>query len=158
MQEFKHQMDRKLGWELEVTVLCQGGTGLEYVRQNINMATGFDMLVVMTGGNDVANGKDETFLEYQYGEIAMRAHYIGVQEVVFTSIWPRKDRGFNDYIKELNSSKLKKYAVEYGAIFWLWDKRQPFFTEDGVHLSRRGYQRAVEYLTSAILWTKNNRF
>lgn len=162
MQEFKADLDRKMAPEVEVTMLCRGGTGLQYIKDNIEQARGFDMLLVMTGGNDVANGKPFSFFQKKYSEITAEARHRGVRAIVFSSIWPRKDTNFNNCIRQLNdrsphnANSLDAVARNNGAVFWDWDRRQPLQTFDGVHLKRRGYQRSIVYLVAAIVWAKNH--
>ena len=42
--------------EVSVSFLHRGGAELQFVLQNMDQAIGFDIVIVMAGGNDLANG------------------------------------------------------------------------------------------------------
>ena len=55
-------------------------------------------------------------------------------------------------IKELEEIKCKKLYDNPQITYWRWDRRQPWRTVDRVHLTYRGYSKAIKYLMAKILW------
>lgn len=158
MIEFRGALDRKMGNGGEVSFLYRGGVGLQFVMDSMHEAAGYDMLVVMAGGNDLASGAPEAYFDYCYDRILLEARRLRIKATVFTSLWPRQNAVYNTKLKQINKNMLDKYKGHLDAVFWQWDKRQPMRTYDRVHLERRGYERAIGYLVAAIVWTKNHKF
>lgn len=137
---------------IELEFIHRGGSGTNFVLQNTHRARGFDIVIVMAGGNDIANGASMDFIKSQFRLIAKNLLNTGVKSVIFTSIWPRKDTAFNRKIRILNNNIKLEYEGNPRVTGWNWDRRQSFKTYDTVHLEKRGYKKGFKYLVSAILW------
>lgn len=150
-EHHNHIRERMAGIEIEFRGV--GGTGTSFVLQNAHLACGFNIVIIMTGGNDLANGKSIAHILGEYQRIAdSYLEWRDVEAVLFTSIWPRQNRIFNRKAREILQEMDRRYYRHPFITAWAWDRRQPFKTYDGVHLQGRGYQRAATYLVPAILW------
>lgn len=157
MIEFKESLDRKLGAGGEATFLCRGGVGLQFVIDRMSEAGGYDIVVVMAGGNDLASGAPDSFFTRCYDRIRSEAQRLRVKITIFTSIWPRQCTAYNNRLRPLMENMMARYTNLPDVVFWQWDRRQSLKTYDGVHLHKRGYQKAVTYLLAPIVWAQNNK-
>ena len=128
---------------------------LPFASEQAQMASNChcDIVVVMLGGNDIDNRVPIPFIIdaiQEAGEALCENE--NVRRVIFTSLWPRRDASFNRKIKDLDE-KLDRY-FEHGSkiAVWKWDRRQPTYTYDGVHLADNGYRRAANFLMAPIKW------
>ena len=142
--------------QMEIEFFAKGGAKLHHVLQKLHEARGFDIMVLMVGGNDLSSGAGRHHFERYYSLIADRARSLGVQNIIITSIWPRADREFNDIAYLHNDYMMQKYLHHPFITFWTWDRRQPFGTFDGVHLYERHYEKAITYLLAPINWVVNH--
>ena len=153
MGEFKHILDRKLGGEATATLIHRGGSGLRFVRDNLVIARDADLLVVMSGGNDLDRGVSEQDLIHIYEDIVIRSRAVGVKTVAFLSHWTRRYM-CRDLIKDLNNNLFDYFEGRKDATFWRWDKRLRETTlADGVHLKPNAYRRANFYVVAPIVWS-----
>jgi lysophospholipase L1-like esterase len=158
MEEFRTELTRKLAYRgASVRLMFKGGAHLNFIEDNLEQLRGFDVVVVMAGGNDLSSGASEGYFEALYSRIYRGALRVGVRAVVFTSIWPRQDSRFNSKARSISRRMERKYEDHPYVVFWQWDRRQTFRTYDGVHLPVNGYRRAILYLTSPIMWTITHR-
>lgn len=151
LAEFRHLTQARLE-TVNLTYIGIGGTGLQYVINNAELAHGYDIVILMTGGNDLDNGASETQLITDYSFAASLLMAEGVQQILITAIWPRQNAQFNSAARDLAEKLEARYYGHPIITFWLSERRQSFFTIDGVHLSSEGYQSASRYLASAIIW------
>ena len=138
--------------QMEVEFFAKGGAKLHHVLQKLHEARGFDIMVLMVGGNDLSSGAGKHHFERYYDLIAERARRLGIKSVIITSIWPRANREFNRFAYLHNNYMMEKYMNDPFVTFWIWDSRQPFGTFDGVHLYEKYYEKAITYLLAPIMW------
>lgn len=138
-----------------VEIEARSGANLAYAwRFAHGPYIGADVVIIMLGGNDLSNGASTTSLVSEAGRLAeafLQTH--AVQRVIFPSIWPRASAQFNRranlYFRSLSTTlESRNRAISC----WRWDLRQPWETVDGVHLTPRGYRKAVVYLCAIIVW------
>lgn len=142
---------------IETNFMGAGGSGSEFVLSNAWRADGYRVVIVMTGGNDLANGHSLPHIIRQYQLIAdSLLSRRGVEAVIFPSIWPRRDNRFNGGATQLADCIQHLFRNNSRVALWRWDRRQPFRTYDGVHLTQNGYRRAMRYLVPIILWAVYN--
>lgn len=156
--QFHQLVDEKLQG-VPVDWVHQGGSGLDFPRRKLRDISGYKIVVVMTGGNDLANGSsvEEVVANYQrLAEDLLRGS--SVQAVVITSIWPRHDRVFNARARAVATRLSSLFYGNPQVNFWSWDRRQPWRTRDGTHLTPRGYRKAASYLVAAVVWTIHHLF
>ena len=120
--------------------------------RNMDKTYGYDVVVIMAGGNDLDAGAKWPYFNTTYNQIAEEAQYYGVKKVVITSIWPRWDKRFNSRARQLEEQTEERFKQHSRVTYWSWDKRQSYVTYDGVHLRRKGYEKAITYLLAPILW------
>jgi hypothetical protein len=134
--------------------LYRGGASIAFAEENVHRAASHRVIVVMLGGNDIDNGMSPLQLADRAGLLAHELLRQGsdVDAVVITSLWPRQDRHFNARAREYAGIMERRFFGDPQITFWLWDRRQPWRTVDGVHLLRHGYQVAVTYLVAAVVW------
>lgn len=156
--EFKDIFDWKLrDGSIELNFLYKGGAHLHDVEEKFDDLPVADLLVLMVGGNDVADGATDSYVEASYERVLRRALDRGFKAVTMTSLWPRFNGRYNEKIFRLNSTLFEKYDKCSNARYWLWDERQPFkTTEDRVHLEKKGYRKAAFYLIGAIVCSINH--
>lgn len=143
---------------VELRWLYQGGAGVAWAEVNRSAVRGCHVVVLMVGGNDLANG-------LSIGQLADRVHQLavdmvsshGVGCVVVTSLWPRRLARYNRQAGDYASLMEQRLSPNGPVIFWRWDRRQPWSTCDGVHLTGHGYWRAATYLVAAVVWALSNR-
>ena len=112
------------------------------------------VVVLMVGGNDLANGTSPDSILRRWHELAKRWLGLrGVRTVVLPMVWPRGGGLFNRRARSLSERLQARYQGRRDIVYWEWDRRQPWKTVDGVHLSRRGYRRALRYLVAVVVWT-----
>ena len=138
--------------EVSVSFSHRGGAGLNFVINNLEQARGFDILVIMAGGNDLTRGAKIPYFQQTYDTIEETARELGVQQVIITSFWPRRAPSYNQMAREHHEYFEDHFIVNGLMTFWSWDRRQSFRTFDGVHLEQKGYQKAIKYLIAPILW------
>ena len=137
---------------MSVTFVHKGGAQLHFVHCNLEQARGYDILIVMAGGNDLASGAKLDYYRRYYDIIETEAREMGVQQVIITSFWPRQDSAYNTMVRQHHEYWTAHYDHHNLMTFWTWDRRQCFRTYDGIHLEQRGYQKAIRYLIAPILW------
>ena len=139
--------------EVSVSFSHRGGAGLNFILNNIEQARGFDILIIMAGGNDLTRGAKIPYFKQTYDTIEEMARELGVKQVIITSFWPRRAPAYNHMAREHHEYFEDHFRTNRLMTFWNWDRRQAFRTYDGVHLEQRGYQKAVRYLIAPILWS-----
>lgn len=137
---------------VELRFIGKGGSGLQYIIDNSDLAHGYDIVILMTGGNDLHNGASLTQMitDYSYATALLMAE--GVQQIVITALWPRKDAAYNSAARLLAERMEARYFGHPVITHWLVDRRQSFYTYDGVHLVTDGYRHATQFLSAAIIW------
>ena len=152
MRAFRRHLDGHLRL-VSVEWLFRGGATVAFAEDNTQQARGHKIVVLMIGGNDLDNGMSPHQLADRVGYLAFRyircAH---VDAVAVTSIWPRRDRTFNARAREYAEIMESRFHGDPQVTFWLWDRRQPMRSEDGVHFTRHGYEVAMTYLMAIIVW------
>lgn len=144
---------------VSVTFECGGGTGIHFAEAQLWECRGYDIVMFITGGNNIDDGMSPLQLADRLHHLANDMLSIGPgspQCVVITSLWPRADRRYNTRAREFAEIMEARLFVDPQVTFWLWDRRMPFRTYDGVHLYRYGYRRASIYLAAAIVWVINH--
>jgi len=138
---------------VRVDFLDKRGGGVSFVERQIHAAAHYDIVILMVGGNDIDNGMSPTQLADRIGYAA--SHMVsdhGAGSVMVSSLWPRRNSAFNRRALEFADIMERRHYFDGRVAFWLWDRRQPWHTYDGVHLDRHGYQVAMRYLQAQIVW------
>ena len=157
MSVFSHLLEEKLHrGQMRVDFMFRGGAKLDWVLHNIDEAEGYDILVVMAGGNDLSSGATKHYFDRHYQWLEEQAWRLRLKSVIITSIWPRGDRQYNRMALAHNTYMVHKYFPNPFVTFWEWDLRQPFRTVDGVHLEQKGYKKSMTYLLAPINWVVNH--
>ena len=144
LMEFRYIIDHKLKWT-NVQFIHRGGAQLNFVEENLYRAYGCDILIVMAGGNELEHAS-LGYYETVYERIVQNARENGIQAIVFPSLWPRAQSNYNRKALQVAERMDEKYWLHPYVISWMWDKRQPMRTIDGVHLHPSGYKKAMRYL------------
>lgn len=145
-------LDRHLN-AVQFEWLFRGGSGVEFVENNSHRAAGHRVVVLMAGGNSLSDGMSPRQLADRMDEAAHRyLDHRDVDCVIITSLWPRVSRRFNAWARQYAAIMERRFMYDPQVTFWLWDRRQPWRTSDGVHLTSRGYRRAITYLVAAVVW------
>lgn len=136
MTEYRDILDDKLAYlNTTISYLFRGGAHLNFVEDHSAQARGFDILIVMVGGNDLASGASSTYFRACYHRIVVSALNLGVKSVIFPSIWPRQSVEFNRRARQHSVWMNEQYDQHPLVIFWQWDRRKPSQTYDSVHLN-----------------------
>ena len=142
--------------DVRIDLLYRGGTGIQFGMNNVTEARAYDIVVIMLGGNDIANGASIHNITRRLEDLA-NALIRSVRHVIITSIWPRQNRSFNSTAQQITEYLLQRYRNHRDITFWTQDRRLSMALIDGTHLRPRAYQRAAMYILSPILWTIRNR-
>jgi lysophospholipase L1-like esterase len=137
---------------IEITWVCRGGTGLEFVEKTIPQTRNFHLVVILSGGNDMANGVPPPVVADKLMYLSNRILQEGVRNVCIGSIWPRSNRPFNKMCARLGDDLYRSLYQDPSITFWQWDRRLAYKNYDGVHLYHSGYRNAAHHLASMILW------
>ena len=132
--------------------LHRGGAGITFAETNTHRARGHLLVVLMLGGNDIANGMSPEELSERIRRVVDRLLQEGPHCVIVPSIWPRQDGSFNNQIRKYADIMESRHHSNPVLTFWRWDNRQSWRTYDGVHLQQRGYERAIRTLVAMIVW------
>ena len=135
-----------------IDFVARPGGSMAFAYQQIQLASRYDIVIVMLGGNDLANGASVPALVDQAHRVAGALLSVGVRRVVFPSIWPRWNGAFNAKAWQYSMQIERRYQGCYDITGWIWDRRQPWLTYDGVHLEQAGYKKASRYLLSIVIW------
>ena len=158
INEFMPLIDSKLrqGY-VTVDLEFRGGSGLSFAEERLRRARGYDIVIIMVGGNDLDRGATHVCFEHAYAVFERLARQAGIRSVIITSLLPRQDPWFNTRARQHFRECWDRYYGRRDSIitFWQWDLRQPFRTIDGVHLERPAYRKAVKSLLAPILWVVN---
>lgn len=149
-------MEEKLG-QVRLDWECRGGAVIDTIYDRRALARGYDIVLLMVGGNDLANGADVRTVCHGLSDLADRILAQGVGTVVITALWPRRNRRYNHRARLITERLGRRYEGDRQVVFWRTDKRLPRRLVDGVHLYPGGYFKAARYLLSAILWTIRHR-
>ena len=155
IREYQHLITAKLRQgRVSIDWRFRGGAYLDFAEREVERAYGYDIIVMMVGGNDLDRGTPRASIEASYARMENLARIRGVKRLIVTSIWPRRDANFNAVARTHARvcSSLYQNLRRNLITFWEWDERQPFRTYDGVHLEHHGYEKAVKYLLAPILW------
>jgi lysophospholipase L1-like esterase len=156
MQPHSHALERLQS--ITVDWAFRGGATTKFAEEQVDKADGHQVVVIMLGGNDLANGMPvDTLVERLHALAYSYLRKPQVKCVVLPSVWPRGDEAFNRKAATLSEQLEIKYRGHPSITYWQWDKRQSWRNSDGVHLLDNGYRRAVRYLSSAILWAIHHR-
>ena len=155
LQEVSHLLHNHLQ-DVVIKWVHRGGADITFAESNVHRARGHQLVIVMLGGNDIANGTSPEDLATQTGRLVDNLHLQGPDNVIVPSIWPRQSRSFNDRIMRYADIMESRHYRDPVLTFWRWDNRQPWRTYDGVHLLRRGYERATRTLVAMIVWAINH--
>lgn len=143
--------------KVKVDWLYQGGAGISYAEQQSHNTRGYRMVILMVGSNDLANGLSPQQLADRVSHWAASIiQQYNVETVVLTSPWPRANKAYNTSLRQYVSIMERRFFGNPEITYWLWDRRQPTRTYDGVHLEQGGYKKAVIYLIAAIIWVINH--
>ena len=106
---------------MSVTFVHKGGAQLHFVYCNLEQARGYDILIVMAGGNDLASGAKLEYYRRYYDIIETEAREMGVQQVIITSFWPRQDSAYNTMVCQHHEYWTVHYDHHNLMTFWTWD-------------------------------------
>lgn len=152
MRQYRYMLRRVR--EATVCWRCRGGAGIEFAEENVASAQGARIAILMIGGNDIANGMSPRQLADRVSWVATQmVDTYGVDAVSITSLWPRRDPGYNARARQYAELMEQRFQGDPQIVFWLWDRRQPWRNYDGVHFYDHGYYRAMTYLVAVIVWT-----
>ena len=154
LNEVQHILGNHLQ-EVSVDWLHQGGAGVSFAERNIRRARGYLIVIIMLGGNDIANGMSPEQLADRMNQVANDILDEGPHCVIIPSLWPRQNKIFNNHRSYADRME-ERYFMDPVITFWRWDVRQTWSTYDGVHLERRGYERAVRTIVAMIVWAINH--
>jgi len=113
-----------------------------YLSLNMDQAQGFDVLVVVAGGNDLDNGAKRPYFDTTYDQIDQEARFYGVRKVIITSLWPRWYGRYNRSARRHEEYMEAKFRGHRRIIFWTWDERQSFCTYDWSTLAAKRTQES----------------
>ena len=137
--------------------MVKGGAHVIYNKQRAQLASHFDIAIIMTGGNDLVGRSPESVAE-SIKELSIMLLNVGVKAVLVMSFQPRASQDYNLKAKYLNELLFNSFPVsqfrESGILFWFWDRRIPKALCDGTHMYPVGYRRSANYLASAIHFVK----
>ena len=157
MGEFQDILDRKIHHTgATVEFKYRGGARLSFAEKNLHLARGFDLLIIMIGGNDLSLGARQEYFEVCHNRIRDQAKELNIGALIFMSIWPRQNLGYNVALRLLDEKLSADSHRSYGS-YWRWDRRLPLATYDTVHLYKKGYKKAITYLAAPILWWLRRR-
>ena len=134
----------------------RGGAGISWAEQQVGHCAGFQLVVIMIGGNDLANGCTAAELAERMGRLAQQILREGAELVVIPSLWPRSNVSYNALARQYASIMENSYSYDPRITFWLWDRRQAWRNYDGVHFLPHGYQQAMRYLIAMAVWVLNH--
>lgn len=156
LMSFEYLLPRHLQG-IKVEWRHRGGAGIHYIETNIHQVAGIKMVVLVVGGNDISNGISPHQLADRICFVAFKmVREYGVETVAITSLWPRACRVYNNRARRYAEIMEQRLFGDPQVTFWLWDRRQPWRSCDGTHLSRHGYRRAMTYLVAVVVWLVNN--
>jgi hypothetical protein len=138
--------------DVQVDFVSRGGATLGFVEGSMHRTQGYDVLVVMAGGNELHKAEPGYYYA-AHDRIMDSAKRLGIRSVIFPAIWPRSDRVFNERARRLSLLMEQRYWRDPYAVHWIWDRRQSMRNYDRVHLENKGYKKAMNYFISMILWT-----
>lgn len=138
----------------------KGGAGVQWAEEQRFCAMGNSVVILMIGGNDIANGMSPMQLADRLTHLAYEMIDIGTQcphgqlpaAVAICSLWPRSDSVYNAKARQFAAIMERRLHGNSQVTYWLWDYRQPFHNCDGVHLTKHGYTQAIKYLVAVIVW------
>lgn len=158
MAEFRHILQAKLHHNrIRVNFVHRGGAHLSFAESEVKKAYGYDIVLIMVGGNDLDRGATIPYFEASYRRIETAARERGITQIIITSVWPRHNGLFNHRATLLTQHLWTLFQYNQLVTFWQWDYRQSFMTYDGVHLMLRGYRKAISYLLAPILWAVKHK-
>ena len=145
-----------LDWKLKngvvTNMIWRGGAGLSFVLENLQMARGCDLVVIMAGGNDIDAGAPYDELCEMMILIWQKSRSLNIGATLFLSHWPRENQVYNDKIESANQDLRVRFGPLPNVAFWQWDRRLPLERIDSVHLADYCYESAIKYLFGAIKW------
>jgi hypothetical protein len=131
LAEHQHILAKKLK-HVKFYFYHQGGAHLDFVENNLHRAEGFDILVVMAGGNELLEASKQYYMA-AHDRILTACRELGIRVTIFPSIWPRGDRQFNIKAKQLAEFMAESFQDHPRAVHWMWDRRLPMKNYDGTH-------------------------
>ena len=152
LQEVSHLLEPHLQ-DVRVEWLHRGGAGISLAEQNISRVSHYSLVILMLGGNDLANGMTTQELADRVNRVATEMLQKGPDCIIVPSIWPRWDDAFNVRVRKYADFMDNRHMRDPGLVFWRYDNRQSWRTYDGIHLLPKGYERATRTLVSMIVWT-----
>ena len=119
MSEFSYLLESKLNrGEVEVFFLYREGAKLNHVLDNINAARGYEVLVIMAGGNDLSSGAGRHCYYRYYHCLENQAKQMSINAVVITTLWPRADKFYNRMVYWHNEYMMENYWDHPFVTFW----------------------------------------
>ena len=144
-----HQVFHEIIQNAAITWMHKGGSGIGFIYNCKRQIVNYDVVVIATGGNDIANGKGSRELAHNFYTVCQELLRVN-NFVIVCSQWPRANRVYNDNISAFNYYLEYIFSGSESAKFRWWDRRLKFATFDGVHL--HSYHRAARHLASMILF------
>ena len=131
--EHAHTMRQKLQ-NVDLDFIHRGAAGIQFGMDRSKDARGYDIVIVMLGGNDIANGASSYNVSRRLVDLADELLERGVQHMVITTIWPRASKSFNRTAREVSEYLLRIYRDHHDITCWAQDRRLPMTVVDGTHL------------------------
>ena len=155
LQQHGHWLNFHLQ-QVRVDWIYRGGAGIDFGERCVQDVRGYTLVILMLGGNDIANGMSPHQLMDRIGSLTSIMLQQGPDCIIVPSLWPRQDGIYNNLIRQYADLLESRHFMDPGVTFWRWDNRQPWRTIDGVHLLDHGYERATRTLIAMIVWTINH--
>lgn len=148
MADHLHQVEVRWHW--------RRGAGIEWAEQQTARASGSQIVVLLVGGNDLDNGISPLQLADRIGHLAQRCLDAGAELVAIPSLWPRSCSRYNAAARRYAALMERRFYGHPEISFWLWDRRQSWRNQDGVHFSPHGYRVALRYMVAIAVWLINH--
>ena len=94
---------------IQLSFLHREGVGIQYGIDRTEEAQSRDIVIIMLGGNDLANGMSISTVIRQLEDLANGLLRHGAQHVVITAIWTRQNRLFNDRARQVAEQLSETY-------------------------------------------------
>lgn len=142
--------------QVEVRWDWRRGAGIEWAEQQVQQASGSQIVVLLVGGNDIDSGMSPLQLADRIGHLSQQLLDAGAKLVAIPSLWPRSSARYNAAARSYASLMERRFHGHPEISFWLWDRRQSWRNYDGVHFTRHGYRLALRYLVAIVVWLINH--
>lgn len=145
----KQVFRRDLIQNAHISWMHRGGSGVGFIHSCRRQIINFDIVVIATGSNDLANGRRPRELAEEFLAACQELRKVN-HFVIVCSQWPRANTLYNTNVYAFNCHLESMLSRHQSIAFRWWDRRVKFATYDGVHL--HSYDRAARHLASMVLF------